>query len=243
MFVPQSGYDRAITIFSPDGRLFQVEYALETVKRGTLSIGMVTREGVILAAEEQVSRFQDEEFSRKLFIIDDNMGSAVAGYVPDGRVLVDYAREFCQTNRLIYDEAAGVEIVARRISDVKQSFTQQAGVRPFGVSIIFGGVDPRSEAKIFVTDPSGSYMRFYLAVIGNRSESALNFLSEKYVEDISLEEAKILIAAAIKRSTVISPEDLKIRFLEVPMETGVALLKDLKESSEYLEKAGEIYGD
>ncbi|MFQ5711071.1 MAG: archaeal proteasome endopeptidase complex subunit alpha [Candidatus Geothermarchaeales archaeon] len=242
MFVPQSGYDRAITVFSPDGRLFQVEYANETVRRGTLSMGLATKEGILLVAEEHVDKFQDEEFSRKLFILDDHVGVAVAGYVPDGRILVDYAREYCQTHRLIYDERISTELVARRIGDIKQSFTQQAGVRPFGVSIIFGGVDTNKESKIFVTDPSGSYMRYFVAVIGNRSEAALNFISEKYRDDFNFDEAKTLTAAAIQRSTL-TPEELKIRFLEVPADTAKAKLESIAESSKYLEKAREAFGE
>ena len=174
MFVPQSGYDRAITVFSPDGRLFQVEYALETVKRGTLSVGAVNNEGILLAAEENINKYQVEEFSRKVFILDDHIGVAVAGYVPDGRILIDYSREYCQSHRLTYDEAADVELVARRVSDIKQAYTQNGGVRPFGVSIIFGGIDGDDEPKVFVTDPSGSYMEYTLAVIGNRADAALD---------------------------------------------------------------------
>lgn len=242
MFVPQSGYDRAITVFSPDGRLFQVEYAHETVKRGTLSLGLASSEGIILTAEEHVDQFQDEDFSRKLFILDDHIGVAVAGYIPDGRILVDYAREYCQTHRLIYDEQVSTELVSRRIGDIKQSFTQQAGVRPFGVSIVFGGVDTDKKPKIFVTDPSGSYMRYSVAIIGNRSEAALNFISEKYNKDSTLEESKILAAATIQRSTL-TPEELKIRFLEIPLDTFQANLESISKSSSYLDKAREVYGE
>ncbi|MFQ5870538.1 MAG: archaeal proteasome endopeptidase complex subunit alpha [Candidatus Geothermarchaeales archaeon] len=242
MFVPQGGYDRAITVFSPDGRLFQVEYALETVKRGTLSLGCSTSDGVLLAAEESLDKFQDEDFSRKLFGLDDHIGVALAGYVPDGRVLVDYAREFCQSHRLVYDEAPRTEIVARRISDIKQSFTQQAGVRPFGVSMIFGGVDEDRKPKIFVTDPSGSYLKFTVSVIGNRADSASHFLEERYKPDIDLETAKTLMAAAVQRSTL-SQDEVKLRFLQIPSKTLKAELMGIKESTSYLEKAKELYGD
>ena len=125
MFPTQAAYDRAITVFSPDGRIFQVEYALETVKRGTISLGILSQEGVILSAEESFSKFQDESYSRKLFIIDENIGAAISGYVPDGRVLIDYAREFSQYQRLLYDEPPYIEVIARRIGNIKQSYTQQ----------------------------------------------------------------------------------------------------------------------
>jgi 20S proteasome alpha/beta subunit len=104
-------------------------------------------------------------------------------------------------------------------------------------------VDPDKEPKLFVTDPSGSYMKFHIAVIGNRSDSALSFLSDKYTRNVSLNDAKILVAAAIRRSTISSPEEVKIRFLEIPLDTCIAELKGLRESSEYLERAREVYGD
>lgn len=236
MFPPsQMGYDRAITVFSPDGRLFQVEYATETVRRGTLSIGILAKDGVLLAAEEYLTDFQDEDFSRKLFIIDSNIGAAVAGYVPDGRVLIDYARELCQYQRLLYDEPANVEVIAKRISDIKQSYTQHGGVRPFGVSIIFGGVDPDKTSQIFVTDPSGSYIKYYVAVIGSRAEEAKKILKEKYTKDITIEEAKYLVALSILKSTGIK-EELKIRYLTIPSETMKAELLPLDASTEYIEK-------
>ena len=240
MFVPQAGYDRAITVFSPDGRLFQVEYALETVKRGTLSIGMVAKDGVLLAAEEQINQFQDENFSRKLFILDDNIGAVLSGYVPDGRILIAYSRELCQNHRLVYDESATVEYVARRVSDIKQAYTQQAGVRPFGVSIIFGGVDIDKVPKIFVTDPSGSYVKYSLAVVGNKSEAALSFLSKYYTKNLEMEVAKTLIAATIKRVSV-SEKTPKIRFLEIPIETMKARMLSIEESSKYIEEAETKY--
>ena len=241
MFVPQAGYDRAITVFSPEGRLFQVEYALETVKRGTLSIGIVMDEGAVLAVEEQIGQFQDEEFTRKIFVLDDNLGAALSGYVPDGRILIDYSREICQFHKLLYGENASVEYVARRIGDVKQAFTQQAGVRPFGVSIIFAGVDLDRVPRMFVTDPSGSYVKYYVAAIGNRSESALSFISQHYSKEMSMEEAKLLAAAAIKRVSLTPEKELKIRFLEVPVSDMKAKLLSVKESTKYLEESEEKF--
>lgn len=241
MFVPQSAYDRAITVFSPDGRLFQVEYALETVKRGTLSIGVVASDGVLLAAEEHGEKFEDVNFSRKLFVTDIHLGTAVAGYVPDGRMLVDYAREFCQSHRLIYEEAPSVRVVSRQISDVKQGFTQQAGVRPFGVSMIIGGVDEDNSPEIYVTDPSGSYIKYSIAVIGNRAETARDFIGERYSDEMTLEDLKPLVAAAILRSTL-QEEEVKLRFLEVPVEPVQSILSDAEESTAYLAEAKEKYG-
>ena len=242
MFPPsQMGYDRAITVFSPDGRLFQVEYATETVRRGTLSMGLITKEGVLLAAEEYLTDFQDENFSRKLFIVDTNIGAAVAGYVPDGRILIDYAREMCQYQRLLYDELANVEVIAKKIGDVKQSYTQHGGVRPFGVSIIFGGVDPDKSPQVFVTDPSGSYIKYYVAIIGARAEDAKKVLKENYSKEISMDDAMVLVAAAILKATGVK-EDLKIRYLVINKEDMKANLLPLEASINYIKRAKEKFG-
>ncbi len=241
MFARQAGYDRAITVFSPDGRIFQVEYALETVKRGTISVGMITNEGIVLGAEESLSKFQDENYSRKLFIIDENIAAVISGYVPDGRVLIEYAREYAQHHRLIYDEPPYTEVIARRIGDVKQNFTQQGGVRPFGVAIIFGGVNPDKTMDIFVTDPSGSCIKYKVSAIGAGSEEAIEFISKYYNDSLSLEDGKTLLSAAIY---VVSgkKEDLKLRLLEIPLETVKARLLTIDESLTYVDRAKEKYG-
>jgi len=240
MFPTQAAYDRAITVFSPDGRIFQVEYALETVKRGTISLGILSQEGVILSAEESFSKFQDESYSRKLFIIDENIGAAISGYVPDGRVLIDYAREFSQYQRLLYDEPPYIEVIARRIGNIKQSYTQQGGVRPFGVGIIFGGVDPDKTPQIFVTDPSGSCIKYKVSAIGARSEKAIEFIERYYKDDLNLEDMKVLVAAAIIYATG-KKDDLKIRFLEIPKATSKGVFLPIDESKRYIGIAIERY--
>lgn len=241
MFSRQAGYDRAITVFSPDGRIFQVEYALETVKRGTISIGIITNEGAILAAEESITQFQDTNYSRKLFIIDNNIGSVVSGYVPDGRVLIEYAREYSQHHRLLYDELPYIEIIAKRVADIKQSFTQQGGVRPFGVAIIFAGVNPDGSPEIYVTDPSGSCIKYKVAVIGAGSDLVLEFISKHYSDTLTLEDAKALAAGAIYHVSQ-NKQDLKIRFLEIPSKTKEAHFIDIEEGNKYIQLAKDKYG-
>jgi proteasome alpha subunit len=136
VFAAPGAYDRAITIFSPDGRLFQVEYALETVNRGATILGIACSEGVVLGAEEKIeSKLQDENFMWKLFEVDDHLGAAVVGLGSDARILIDQARVYAQSNKLMYDEPIDIEIIAKRVGDIKQLYTQHAGVRPFGVSI------------------------------------------------------------------------------------------------------------
>ncbi len=241
MFSRQAAYDRAITVFSPDGRIFQVEYALETVKRGTISVGLVTKEGVVLAAEENITNFQDENYSRKLFMIDDNVGAVVSGYVPDGRVLIEYAREYAQHHRLLYDEPPYIEVIAKRIGDIKQSFTQQGGVRPFGVAIIFAGVNPDGGSEVFVTDPSGSCIKYKVAAIGAGSDTALDFISKHYKEDMTLEDGKVLIAGAIYYVSQ-NKQDIKLRLLEIPKDTMKGRFLSIEESLKYVDKAKEKLG-
>jgi proteasome alpha subunit len=196
MFAPSAGYDRAITIFSPDGRLYQVEYAIETVRRGTLALGLKVKNGVVLAAEERTRKLQDPSISQKIFQVDDHIVVAAAGYVPDARIQVDVLRVFAQTNRLIYDEPVEIEAAAKRIGDLNQQYTQYAGVRPFGVSLIIAGVD-RNGAMLFSTDPSGTYLSYDGVAIGAGSDQVTEYLEKKYNPNMSLEEACILAIECI----------------------------------------------
>ena len=131
MFPAAAGYDRAITVFSPDGRLYQVEYAIETVRRGSLALGIKSSDGSLLAVEEKIRKLQTYGLTQKIFQVDDHIGVAAAGYIPDARIQVDQARVVAQSNRLVYDEPVDVEIMARRVADMAQQFTQFAGVRHF----------------------------------------------------------------------------------------------------------------
>src|SRR3990170_3033065 len=182
-------YDRAITIFSPEGRLYQVEYALELVKRGAPIVGVSSKEGVVLAANETPeSRLEDPEYFRKIFQLDDHVGAAIAGLSSDARVLISQARIFCQSNRLMYDEPVDIESLTRRLGDLSQVYTQHAGVRPFGVSMIIAGVD-NTGPRVLTTDPSGSYRGYKAAAVGRKNEVANKMLEESYKDEITLGNA------------------------------------------------------
>jgi proteasome alpha subunit len=197
LFAPSAGYDRAITIFSPDGRLYQVEYALETVRRGSLAVGIVTKKGVVLAVEEKGRKLQSVESVIKMFQIDDHIGAVGAGYIPDARIQVDNARVIAQSNRLIYDEPVDVESIAKRIADMNQQYTQYAGVRPFGVSLIIAGVDENNGPVVYLTDPTGTYSGFHAIAIGQGSDQVNDYLEKNYRDDLSLEEAVTLAIECI----------------------------------------------
>ena len=190
------GYDMTPTMYSPDGRIYQVEYAIETVKRGTLALGITTKEGVIMAVEEKPRALQTSNVTQKIFQVDFHIGVAAAGYIPDARVQVDNARLFSQGNRMTYDEAVEVGTVAKHLADQSHQFTQYSGVRPNGVSLIIAGIDQKGES-IYVTDPSGTYIQYAAIAIGAGSDDVNAFLEKNYNSDMSLEDAAALAIAAI----------------------------------------------
>jgi proteasome alpha subunit len=205
-------YDRAITIFSPEGRLYQVEYALELVKRGAPIVGIVSLEGAVLAANETPeSRLEDPEYFRKIYQLDDHLASAISGLSSDARVLIGQSRVYCQSNKLLYDEPVDVEILARRIGDMSQAYTQHAGVRPFGVTMILAGVDATGP-RVLTTDPSGAYRGFKAVAVGRKNDEANKLLEEKYSNAIDLEGAIKLAIETIKiaSDTEIKEDTVKI---------------------------------
>ena len=190
------GYDMTPTMYSPDGRIYQVEYAIETVKRGTLAIGVCTKQGVIMAVEEKPRTLQTTNITQKIFQVDYHIGVAAAGYIPDARVQVDNARFFSQGNRMTYDESVEVATVAKHLADQSHQFTQYSGVRPNGVSLIIAGIDQKGES-IYVTDPSGTYVQYAAIAIGAGSDEVNEFLEKYYNSEMSLDDAAALAIAAI----------------------------------------------
>jgi len=232
MLPAAAGYDRAITVFSPDGRLYQVEYAIETVRRGTLAIGIKCKDGIILAVEEKPRKLQNSEITQKIFQVDDHIGVAAAGYIPDARSQVDNARFFSQSNRMIYDEPIEVESVAKHLADQCQQFTQYAGVRPFGVALIIAGID-KSGSSVFLTDPSGTYISYDAVAIGSGSEQVTEYLEKYYKKDMSLEEAAEL---AIESIYLVSEEKEGTKHVKMAQ-----ILNDTKVLTKTLEKDIEKY--
>ena len=190
------GYDMTPTMYSPDGRIYQVEYAIETVKRGTLAIGIQAKDGVVIAVEEKTRDLQVAESTQKIFQVDDHIGVAAAGYIPDARVQVDSARFFAQSNKLTYDESVEVETVAKHLADQSHQFTQYSGVRPFGVALIIAGVD-RKGTRIFVTDPSGTYVPYAAVAIGGNSDEVTDYLEKNYKGEMSMDDAITMAITAI----------------------------------------------
>ncbi len=240
MLPAQQGYDRAITVFSPDGRLYQVEYAIETVRRGTIAVGVKCKDGIVIAVEEKPRKLQISDTAQKIFQIDDHVGVAAAGYIPDARSQVDNARFFSQSNKMIYDEPVEVETIAKHLADQCQQFTQYAGVRPFGVALILGGVVNKIP-QLYLTDPSGTYISYDAIAIGANSDQVTDFLEKTYKNDLSLDDASALAAAGIYLSSEDKEGTRHIRMAHIKMETGLYEIVSDEQIINYAKTAKEKY--
>ena len=234
------GYDMTPTMYSPDGRIYQVEYAMETVKRGTLAIGVCSKEGVIIAVEEKARTLQTTGITQKIFQVDFHIGIAAAGYIPDARIQVDNARFFSQGNRMTYDESVEIGTIAKYLADQSHQFTQYSGVRPNGVSLIIAGIDQKGES-IYVTDPSGTYVQYAAVAIGAGSEDVNDFLEKHYNPDMSIDDASSLAIAAINLKDKQKDGVDDIKMAKITTETKVfekVSESDLKNYSQNASKFG-----
>jgi len=226
VFAAPGAYDRAITVFSPDGRLFQVEYAMELVNRGNTIIGIRCQEGVVLGSEENIEALEEAEYSWKIFRVDEHIGAAIVGLSSDARILIDQARIYAQSNKLTYDEPIDVEVVTKRICDIQQMYTQHAGVRPFGVSIVFAGVD-KTGTHVFGTHPSGTYRGFKATALGAGRETVLGILKEEYKENLTLEETIRLAVKCLVKALEARQLPLRIKIAVIPTASQkMEMLKD-----------------
>ncbi|UCG89986.1 MAG: archaeal proteasome endopeptidase complex subunit alpha [Candidatus Heimdallarchaeota archaeon] len=230
MFAPKGlGYDRGSTIFSPDGRLFQVEYAIEAVKRGTTAIGIKTSEGCCLAVQKRLhTSLVEKEMVKKIFAIDNHIAAAIAGLTADAHVLVNQARIQAQIHRITYNEAITVEALTRRLANLKQMYTQHAGVRPFGVSLLIAGCDEMLGPQLYMTEPSGSYWGYRATAIGSSAPAIIEFLEGEYQEIAqTMEDGNLL---ALKALNQVSEGPLDEEMIEI------AIISKENRTIEYLGK-------
>ena len=232
----QQAYDRGITIFSPDGRLYQVEYAREAVKRGSASIGVRTTDGVVLVVDKRInSPLLEGNSVEKIHKADDHVGIASAGHVADARQLIDFARRQTQVNQLRYGEPIGVEALTKEITDHIQQYTQVGGARPFGAALIVGGIED-GEPRLFETDPSGTPYEWKALAVGADRGDIQEFLEEEYDDDTGLDGgiALALRALASVNDGKLRPEGLGMATIDAESERFIELTED--EIEEYLEE-------
>jgi len=232
----QQAYDRGITIFSPDGRLYQVEYAREAVKRGTASIGIRAADGVVLLVDKRIrSELMEQSSVEKLHKADDHVGIASAGHVADARQLIDFARRDAQVNRLRYEEPIGVEALTKDITDHIQQYTQVGGARPFGVALLIGGLE-NGRPRLFETDPSGTPYEWKAIAIGSDRSDIQSYLEDEYHEDIELDEAVGLALRAIGSVQEDGMQPAGVGAATVDAESGEYIQLTDGEIREYLEE-------
>lgn len=225
-------YDRAITVFSPDGHLFQVEYALEAVKRGSVALGITGEDCIILAIEKKtLPHLQDPRTVRKIVKLDDHLTITFSGLAADSRSLIDRARLHCQSHRFSYEEPISVEQCARYVAHIQQEFTQKGGRRPFGLSTIIAGFDKNNIPRLFITEPSGTYSEWKAAAIGRSQQSVTKFLESLYFQDPPLKENQ---RDDLPQISMVSPieEQKKFQAIVDPVQLASRVLAELVEREE-----------
>ncbi|UCG69124.1 MAG: archaeal proteasome endopeptidase complex subunit alpha [Thermoplasmata archaeon] len=233
----QMAYDRAITVFSPDGRLFQVEYAREAVKRGTTTVGLKFKDGVALIIDKRVtSRLIEPTSIEKIFQIDEHIGCATSGLVADARALVDYARITAQINRVTYNERVSVEQLVKKICDYKQNYTQFGGVRPFGTALLVAGVDEFG-ISLFETDPSGALMAYKAGSIGAGRNIVIEIFEDKFKEGMPMNDSIVLGLEALNKATEGEPNVLSVEIGVVKVGERFRKL-ETKEVEKFVSKLG-----
>ncbi len=216
-FSGAAAYDRAITVFSPEGELYQVKYATKAAERGTLGVGIVYRDGVLLAADKRVtSKLLVSPTLEKLFVIDDHIAILYSGLVGDARVLAEYARDIAEQHKILYDEPIPVERLVKEIAKIKQAYTQYGGTRPFGVSFLIAGYN--EHPRLFETQPSGTLLEYRADAIGNRKYDVMELLESEYREDLTRDDAIALAIKALRipleEGDALTPERLILAYIE-----------------------------
>ncbi|GAN09237.1 conserved hypothetical protein [Mucor ambiguus] len=207
-------YDSRTTIFSPEGRLYQVEYAMEAISHAGIALGILAKDGVVIAAEKKVTSklLEKSSSSEKIYKVNDNIICGVAGMEADANILINWTRASAQRYLFAYNEEIPVEQLVQNLCDLKQGYTQYGGLRPFGVSFIFAGYDEHHGFQLYHSDPSGNYGGWKATCIGANNASAQSILKQDHKEEMTLDEAKALAIKVLSKtmdSTTLTSEKLE----------------------------------
>jgi len=242
-FMSRSEYDRGVNTFSPEGRLFQVEYAIEAIKLGSTAIGIRTKEGVILAVEKRLTSPLIVPASiEKILEIDEHMGCAMSGLTADARTLVDHARVEAQAHWFTYNERMPVESCVNSVADMALDFSdadkdrKRVMSRPFGVALLIAGWDPVDGPVLFNTDPSGTFTKYSAASIGSAQEGATSMLQEQYNVDMTLKEAETLALTTLRQVMEEKLSKTNIEVAVISAETKKFKLLSLDEVEEVVQR-------
>ena len=194
------GYDRSSTMFSPDGRLLQVEYAKKSVRQAATSLGIMCKDGVLVLADKRIlEKLMIGDSIDKVFQVDDHIAACATGFLMDARVLIEQAQLIAQQHRVTYDSSIDVASLVKSIANMKQYFTQYGGARPFGVSFLFAGVDEHGP-QLYLTDVTGIYVQYKATAIGEMEPQLKDILDAEYKDSLTVDQGLKLGISALKRA-------------------------------------------
>lgn len=232
MFLTRSEYDRGVNTFSPEGRLFQVEYAIEAIKLGSTTVGIRTPEGVVLGVEKRVqSPLLEASSIEKIMEIDSHLGCAMSGLTADARTMIDHARLTAQNHQFTYDERIKVESATQAVCDLALRFGESMDnedammSRPFGVALLIAGIDELGP-QLYHTDPSGTFVRYEAKAIGSGSEAAQTELQDKYHKQMTLAEAQNLTLKILKQVMEEKLDHHNVQIARVTPDKGFEIIPD-----------------
>ncbi|MEM3227725.1 MAG: archaeal proteasome endopeptidase complex subunit alpha [Candidatus Micrarchaeaceae archaeon] len=210
MYPNIQAYDRGV-MFDPTGRLFQVEYAKEAVRKGATSLGIVAEDSIVLVAHRNIAiPLAVPSTLQKIFRADSHIAVTYSGIVSDGLHMINVMRNKAQSHRMIYDETESVETITREIAEEIQMATQYGGMRPYGISMLVGGID--SDRRLFEIEPDAAFLGYKAAAIGSGKKAAEEILVKEYKEGMSTKDAVDLGISIIRKigEKKLSSDDLEI---------------------------------
>ena len=233
MFLTRSEYDRGVCTFSPEGRLFQVEYSSEAIKLGSTAIGVTTSEGIVLGVEKRVtSPLLESSSIEKIMEVDTHIGCAMSGLTADARSMIEHARVSAVTHNLYYDEDISVESLTQSVCDLALRFGEGASgeerlmSRPFGVALLIGGYDKQKGYQLYHAEPSGTFYQYKAKAIGSGSEGAQSELQNEYHSSLTLKEAELLVLKILKQVMEEKLDENNAQICSITKDKGFSIYSD-----------------